>query len=337
LGVALLDVAVYQRPVAAHLRHAVGAVERWLGVAPPAGLPYLTSLSWERRFDIVVHEWILGIRGGHVFATAAVTLGTLALLRRTVVALFGTALVVVILLVLHLGDLLKLTAAPEVVAGILRWSPILVFALLPAARGARLSAGRREALVTMGCYTLGALCSVTTHGGFQLGPRLMLPILPFAGIAAWEGWMSYRHAPSSSGLSTLIFVAGGGLLVGSICMQLLVTQRAFVDFNRREQHEAEWMQASTQDAVVIDNSETVCVAGPVIDRQPVFLATSQSRASALARMLAGAGMHSVLFVSRERRQNLTFEPYTLASQHRTRSTTLQRWVLRPDASQGASP
>jgi hypothetical protein len=158
----------------------------------------------------------------------------------------------------------------------------------------------------------------------------MLPILPFAGIAAWEGWMSYRAAAPANRQARFILVAGGALLAGSICMQVLVTLPAFVEFNHREQREAEWVQASKSQAIVIDNSETVCVAGPVIDSRPVFLATSQASATTLARRLADRQIRSVLFVSRERRQDLLFEPYVLSGQHRTRSTAMQQWVLPPE-------
>jgi hypothetical protein len=113
-------------------------------------------------------------------------------------------------------------------------------------------------------------------------------------------------------------------------MQVLVNQRAFVEFNRREQQEAAWMRTSTADAVVIDDSETVCVVGPVITSRPVFLTTSQARATTLARILADAGVHSLLFVSRKRDQAISFEPYIFKAQQRTKWTTMQQWVLAAD-------
>jgi hypothetical protein len=179
----------------------------------------------------------------------------------------------------------------------------------------------------MGCYTLGALAAVSTHGGFQLGPRLMVPILPFAAVAAWEGWMSYRSAAPRSSRARFIWRTGCLLLAGSIGMQL-VNQAAFFEFNRREHGEADWLRASGARAVVIDDSETVCVAGPLIDTQPVFLATSQERATTLVHMLANAQVRSLVFVSRERPpQDLSFAPYVRKARLRTRTTLLQQWVL----------
>ena len=119
------------------------------------------------------------------------------------------------------------------------------------------------------------------------------------------------------------------MLIGSICMQV-VNQSAFRDFNKREQREADWLQASTANAVVIDDSETVCVPGPVIDSVPVFLATSQARATTLAHKLADARVRSLVFVSRERPlQDLSFDPYVRKARLGTRKTLLQEWVL-PD-------
>jgi hypothetical protein len=328
--VALLDATVYQRPVAAHLRHAVPFGEQWMPVSQHApGLPLLTRMSWERRYDIVIHEWILGIRGGHIFPILTATFALLAVLRRTAFAAIGTSILVSMLLALHVAELLSLFHAPEVIAGILRWSPILVFALLPSARDSRPAPGRSEALVTMGCFTVGALATVSTHGGFQLGPRLMLPVLPFAAIAAWEGWMSYRVAAPRTAQARFIWFGGCALLAGSICMQV-VNQSAFLEFNKREQGEADWLQASATGAVVIDDSETVCVPGPVMDSVPVFLATSQDRATTLARMLANAQVESLVFVSRERPpQDMSFDPYVRKARLRTKTTLLQEWVL-PD-------
>jgi hypothetical protein len=73
------------------------------------------------------------------------------------------------------------------------------------------------------------------------------------------------------------------------------------------------------------------VPGPVMDSVPVFLATSQDRATTLARMLANARVGSLVFVSRERPpQDLSFDPYVRKARLRTKTTLLQAWVL-PDA------
>jgi hypothetical protein len=320
----VIDSLVYGRPGAAHLRHAVDPL-RWVGLSAPVELPQIPHIPLPGRYDIVMHEWLLGFRGATQSLLLVGVLSTLALVRRAEVCALGVLVVLCVALGQHVRDLYSLMRQPDLVAGLLRLSPFLIFAALPAAFTHQAASHRPTLLVTTVLFLTGMLLLVNTTGGASLGPRLLIPVLPLLVVAAWEGLDSYRVARHTRVEYRLIWLLGLALLLGSTVMQVGVAARAYVAFNRSERQAVRWLQQSSE-PIVVDSTFTASVTEPVYTGRLVFLAADQQHASELALRLAAEGFGSLLLVSREPQQSLSFPPFQLADTRRTQRTVVQRWV-----------
>ena len=154
----------------------------------------------------------------------------------------GALLVVCVVAGLHVRDLAFLVRQPDFVPGLLRLSPVLIFAALPTASSPRVPSNRLTLLLTTGVFLAGMLLLVNTTGGASLGPRLLIPVLPLLAVAAWEGLDSYRDARHSRVEYRFTWLIGLALLLGSIVMQAGVAARAYVAFNRRERQAVRWLE-----------------------------------------------------------------------------------------------
>ena len=108
------------------------------------------------------------------------------------------------------GDLWEVVTAPKWLAGLVRVSPFVVFAVLPLCRrlAGREPAGRGERVerwlpvvfgLTALIYLLIAFAGVDTSGGKSLGPRLLLPLHPLLSVVGRRGYRLVSAArPQSS-------------------------------------------------------------------------------------------------------------------------------------------
>jgi hypothetical protein len=323
IGAGVLDALVYARPVAAHVRHAADPLQ-WAGLDATPGLPRRAPLPLAERYDIVVHEWLLGYRGhaqGLVFlgVLAAVALGRSSELR-----VWGVLLVLCLVLGRHLRDLQVLLARPDFATGLLRLAPVLIFAALPAAQPAAAGCPRPDVLRAAGIFLAGMVVLTSTTGGASLGPRLLVPILPLVAAAAWDGLESYRGARRRLEYR-VVWLLGLALLAGSAVMQLAVAAPAYIAFNRVERQPVRWLQEAAG-PIIVDSTFTASVAHPVYSTRPVLLADTGPKAAALASRLAALGYEDLLVVSRERRPGLQFPPFRLVTTRRTAHTVVQRWA-----------
>jgi hypothetical protein len=316
--------ALYGRPGAAHLRHAIDPF-RWVAGAGASELPQIGHLPLPERYDVLMHEWLLGFRGTAQSLLLVGALFAVALAQRWQSGAAVTLVVVCLVLGQHARDLHSLLRHPDLVPGLLRLSPFLIFAVLPAASTPHTPGSRSTLLLSAGMYLAGMLLLVNTTGGASLGPRLLIPILPLIVVAAWEGLESYRTARRRGVEFGMVWLVGVLLLVGSAAMQAGVAARAYIAFNASERQAVGWLKESS-DPIVVDSTFTVSVAAPVYDQRLVFLAQDHFQASELARTLAARGFRSLLLVSRERQQRLGFQPFRLAGTRRTRQTVVQRWT-----------
>ena len=170
---AIVDVTVFMRPPFAHVAHAVDIAARWLGTPP--GVPHRPGWPLSRRYETLVSFWIVG-EGGAVYSTVfVVALVSINLWRRTEAARMGVLGVVILGAVQLAHDLRQFLPHPDFPAGLLRLSPVLIFALLPSAGGQRASPVRAAAWVTCAGFAGGVLAFLTTDGGPGYRPAAAAP------------------------------------------------------------------------------------------------------------------------------------------------------------------
>jgi hypothetical protein len=318
-----IDAFVFNRPIAAHLVHAVRPLAAiTAGGAAVPGMPHDWSLT--TRLQVAIGDWLFGFEPAAWPLWFAVPLGVVALFaaarRRAPVVL----IVVTMVMVLHLNDLATYLAEPAFVAGLFRLSPVLIFALLPMAPSHRSSVERRWSLAVSGAILLVALGTLNTDGGTQLGPRLLLPIFPFVALAAFEGLSSYRQAAVTA--DRLIWQLGVGLAFGSIVMQTAVAGRAYYDLNSTEQQPVAWLYASTEPVIVVDSTHTMSVAVHAAEGRSVVMAQNQEVANRLADVMAERHVATFAFVARERGPDPTFPGFTISNVQSTRFTRIVHWA-----------
>ena len=128
-----VEVAWFDRPAAAHLRHAVHLVQRaaHLTDAPNPDVPVLTPFTLRDRYATVVQYWLLGYGNNWLIGLLCVALIAAVVLQRTrrsSVPLFVWLMAIVAFAAI---DLREVVTAPKWLAGLHRCSPYLVFALMP--------------------------------------------------------------------------------------------------------------------------------------------------------------------------------------------------------------
>jgi hypothetical protein len=323
LIVTAADVWFYARPPSAHVQH---ALDRFLGNEVTIGtVPSRTPrLSLATRFDIVVQDWLLGVRGLAYSSVCVAVVALIALARRRPLTRWGSVLVAAVFVGQATRDLIALVPNPSFVSGLLRLSPMLIFAALPSAVGGLPGTRRIDCLVAGGAFLTVSLLLVSLTGGASLGPRFLIPILPILMATAWDGLESYRTSGHLSPLYRITWGLGVALVAASVLMQS-VAVRAYVTFNRVEREAVQWVRDSPE-PVVVDSPFTASVAAPVYLDRPVFRAETQQDAASLAAILAKAGVRAMLLVSREEQQHLEFPPFALVQKRRAGHTTVQRWA-----------
>ena len=272
-----------------------------------------------------MHDWLLGYRGSVQALAFIGILAAIALVRRSELRVWGALLVLCLVLGQHLRDLHGLLRHPDLATGLLRLSPVLIYAVLPRCAPAQSRDARHDALPAAAIFLGGMLALTSTTGGASLGPRLLVPILPLLAAAAWDGLDSYREARPGRPEQRIAWLLGLLLLAGSVVMQVGVAAPAYIAFNKAERQAVRWLEQSSA-PVIVDSTFTTSVAYPVYLRRPVLLAETQGKADDVASRLAAQGTASVLVVSRERRQDLQFAPFRLVETQRTAHTVVQRWV-----------
>ena len=191
LGMAVVDHWWFQRPMLAHLRHAVPGFDALLPRSR-ARLPELDPIGWRERVSIVAEYWLLGFGGLAAGAALAVWIAAAHGVRRLTPVLVAT--LVTTAAVLHMMDLVELVPAPRVAAGLLRLAPFLLLAVLPRADGNPAPPLVRLAWVTAGCYLAIVLLTLNTEGGKTTGPRLIIGLWPLLVAAAIETLSTYLTA-----------------------------------------------------------------------------------------------------------------------------------------------
>ena len=184
---AAVEVLWFQRPAAAHLRHAVHLVQRAAHLTDAANpdVPVLVPLTMRDRYETVVQYWLVGYGNDSLIALGGTGLVLALALQRLGKSSLALLLWLAGIVALAAADLQDVVMAPKWVAGLLRGSPYLVFALLPLpVKSATSGWLRRAILIAAAAYLVIALAGVDTTGGKSLGPRLLLPLVPLLAASA---------------------------------------------------------------------------------------------------------------------------------------------------------
>jgi hypothetical protein len=306
-----LEVWWFERPAAAHLRHAVHLLQTALNTTDAANpdVPVLRPMTLRQRYEAVVQYWLLGYgidRWIIVFGvTGAIAFGLRWRTRSSAPMLAWLAGVVVLAWL----DLYELITLPKWLAGLHRVAPYLVFALFLPPRGTpsdtRMPA---VALVTTGAYLALAFIGADTHGGKSLGPRLLLPLLPLLTVAAITRISA--HVRSDLRLERWTGAVGVLLLCMSLTMHLRGTTVAYYYRNRDDVSALTALAESRVRVVVADDAAPAQVLMPLYRRKVIFLADSQPLASGLGAMLAAQRVSEVVLVSRHP-EPVTLDPLRL--------------------------
>jgi len=320
---ATADLWVFQRPAAAHLAH---AIEPLAGVVR-VSLPEPETWSLAERYEVAVANWLFGLQP-ELWLASALMLAALILtfiLRRHRADL--ALAVVTVVTITHINDLMTYLREPAYVAGLFRLSPVLIFGVLPVASGLRSTWLRRCSISAIAAFVLVALAFVSMDGGAQLGPRLLLPIVPLFAIAAWEGLAGYRNSAVLP--ERLIGVIGLMLLIGSVLMQVGVGGRAYYRLNAEGRTAIDLLALSTEPVVLIDSVFTMSATIHEYGRRPILLVNSQPFAEQCARQLQRESVDAFVYISRENGARRRFPGFHLSSSRATPVTTFEYWKADP--------
>jgi hypothetical protein len=358
---AAVDVWWFDRPAAAHVRHAVHLLQRALQTtdAPNMDVPILHPMTLKERHQTVVQYWLFGYGNDALLAAyvagllaawvlhwklrsskgigslgiGSLGIGSLGIGSLGIGSLGIGSLGVVIWLVAVLWpaglDFLELIARPKWLAGLHRVAPYLVFAALP--RPVSKSAGSaaddlivRVGLVSTAAYLVVAFAGVDTTGGKGLGPRLLLPLLPILTVGAVLRISAYLRG--SSVLDRWAGRIGGLLVIMTLVIHGYATTFAYYARNRDDASVILAVAASRERIVIADDAHTAQLLFPLYYRKIVFLADSPDAASALASMLARNRLSGALLVSRDLDGSVTLPGLRVAESKQVGRMSITHWA-----------
>ena len=316
---AALDLWWFNRPAAAHLRHAVHMLESALHLTtqPNLDVPVLEQFTMRERYETVVIYWLAG--RGTDLQVAAFTLGLVAALvvRWRWRSSAGLLVWLLAFAATTAGDVWEVVTAPKWLAGLVRVSPVVVCALFPFAPGdARRAADSRLAnlfpaltLAATAAYLAIAFAGVDTSGGKSLGPRLLLPLLPLLSVSALM--IVASHLRSTLAIDRLVGYTGTALVAAAVVIHVGGTIPAYKQRNAADASTVRAVAASQERIVVADDMFTAQMLFPLYDRKIVLLADSVEQAAALGATLHEWRIPRVLLVTRNPETPMVLPPLNL--------------------------
>lgn len=318
----------FDRPMLAHLRHAVPGFDHLLPRSR-ARLPALAIMGWHDRVSTIVEYWLLGFGGLAAGAALAAWLGLAHGVRRlTPVLVPALALTAV---VLHAVDLASLVPAPRIMPGLLRLSPFMLLAVLPRAGREPAPPLVRLAWVTAGCYLAAVGLTVNTAGGKDVGPRLIIGLWPLLAAAAVETLSSYCVAARRSWTARLTAFAGVVLVAGSLVMQLAVVLPARSGRNTDDADAARVLRAIGDQVIVMDGLFDIEVAGGLFYERKLMLG-QPPQWRALSQTLSRHRIDRFTYIARQPAETPRFPHYRHADVWEPGRFVISRWVLETPAS-----
>ena len=329
---AAIEVFWFDRPAAAHLRHAVHILQRAFQTTNAANIdvPVLHPMTVRDRYGTVIQYWLLGYGRDGLIALYTGGLAVALFLRWR--SRSSLALLVWLGAVLWLvaQDFYELITAPKWLAGLFRVAPYLVFVLFPPPLGyaaearARGELSARVALMTMAAYLALAFAGVDTTGGKGLGPRLLMPLLPVLTIPAIVRIVDYLRA--NQGVDRWLGRVGALLVVMTLVMHTYATTVAYYMRNRDDSSVILAVAESRERIVIADEIHTAQLLFPLYYRKIILLADSPDAASALGSMLTNQRLSGALLVSRDPERSITLPGLRVRSSEQVGRMSITHWV-----------
>jgi hypothetical protein len=322
-----LDVWIFDRPAAAHLRHAVHMVQA-AGTATSVfdpTVPVLVPFTLRERYETVIQYWLLGYGHNPMIVAFSAGLAAALLVRWRMRSSIGLLIWMAAVVGLCAGDFYELLTAPKWLAGLHRVAPYLVFALLPAAAGRAAPRLLPPAAVlwTTVLYVGIAFATVDTTGGKSLGPRLLLPLFPLLAVVAVARIRDYVESPDAVNRCV---GAGGVLLVAmTIVMHLFGTVPAYYHRNLDDASTIAAVARATERVIVCDNQFTAQLLLPLYHRKLVMVADTAGGGERLGELLAQQRIGAVLLVTRVAETSIALPPFVKRRSETVGRMTLQYW------------
>jgi hypothetical protein len=326
---ASVEVWWFQRPVAAHLRHAVHLVQSAMDLtdAPNPDVPVLEAFTLRDRYDTVVEYWLLGYGADRIIAAVAAGLMVALLISHRWRSSLGLLLWLTVVLAFAARDVWEVVTAPKWLAGLHRVSPYLVFALFPIPAGVNGTGPpgwlRPVIALTAAAYLLVAFAGVDTAGGKGLGPRLLLPLFPLLAVSAVAAIDAYLRSDTPADR----WVGRAGvLLVGmAIAIHLLGAIPAYYRRNQDDSRTIRSIIDTREGLIVADNAFTAQMLLPLYYRRIILLADSDELQRKLGARLAAERLTSLILVSRRSDTPGDLAPFRYRRGELRGRMTIQYW------------
>ena len=325
-----LDVLWFGRPPAAHLRHAVPLAQTALPVTTEANLdlPVLRPMTQRERYDTVVTYWLLGRGTPYQVAGFVAALLVALEVRRRWRSSAGILIWLLAFGATAVWDLWEVLTAPKFLAGWVRISPFLVFALMPSAPAQAAERDgaqwfRRVVWFATAAYLLIAYAGVNTSGGKSLGPRLLLPLLPLLTISAIVSIADHLRAEGA--VSRAVGWTGAVLLAIAVVIHVGGTMPAYKQRNADDASAVLALAASPHRIVVADDMFTAQLLFPLYTRKIILLADTPGLGHYLGKLLAARRFDGALLVSREPRQVVGLRPLRMERSEQKGRMLIQSW------------
>lgn len=332
---AAVEVWWFDRPPAAHLRHAVHLLQTALRLTSGRNpeVPVLESMTLRDRYLTVVSYWLLG-RGSDVqVGSFAVGFAVALFIRWRWRSSLGLLAWVTAIAMTAIPDVYEVLTAPKWLAGLIRLAPYVVFALLPLAPSSPADAERPSVhrlhsaiLFTVVAFLVIAFAGVDTTGGKSLGPRLLLPLVPLLTVSAVISIASYVTA--SSLVDRLVGWVGVTLSAAAVAIHLGGTIPAYRDRNADYSSAIRAAAMSPERIVVTDDPYTAQLLFPLYDRKIILLAETIASGERLGYVLTSSNIDGAMFVSRNLEPVVALPPMRLERSEQRGRTVLQYWRRR---------
>ena len=331
---AAVEVWWFDRPPAAHLRHAVHLLQSALHVTsePNPDVPVLRPMTLRERYDTVVTYWMFGRGTDRQVAAFAGSLLVAFFVRWRWRSSAGLLIWLLAFGATAAGDLWEVVTAPKWLAGLVRVSPFVVCALFPFAPGDANVAPRGTVerrlpvlmLATATAYLLVAYAGVDTSGGKSLGPRLLLPLLPLLSVSALT--IVASHLRSTLAIDRLVGFAGTALVAVAVVIHLGGTIPAYKQRNADDASAVLAAAASPERIVVADDMYTAQLLFPLYDRKIVLLADTTALGERLGLLLSQQRLSGALLVSRNPEPAIMLPPLKIARTDQRGRMVVQVWT-----------
>ena len=336
VAAAAVEVIWFQRPAAAHLRHAVHLVQRAVHLTDAANpdVPVLAPLTLRDRYETVVQYWLLGYGNDWLIALGAGGLALALALQRLGRSSLALLLWLAGIVVARRGRSAGRRDGAEVGRRAVEGQSLPGVCALPVA-GSQHRAGTR---IRTGLFRMAA--PGDPHSGSRLSrDRLRRASIPPAASRSARGCFcpscrSSRPAPclrsrrifalrrrSTSTLDT----PGVALVLMAIAIHAFGTIPAYVARNRMDAKALRAVVDSGERIVVADDEFTAQLLLPLYYRKILLLADTPERAQRLGTRLAGEHLASLLVVTRWSDTPVDLAPFTKRRTELHGRMTLQFW------------